>query len=457
MINTIGVLLLMALEALALYCAFKAIATARTPQGAVAWTVFLLSAPWLGVPAYMFLGHSRYPGYVAARRASREVIADLDALRVARGAVPDAAARVAAFERLAAMPAVSGNAVDLLVDGEETFRAVFAAIDGARDYLLVQFYIIKDDELGRAFKDRLIARAREGVSVRLIYDAIGCIKLPQSYLDELRAAGVDARDFHSIRQPAHRFQLNFRNHRKIVIADGEIALVGGHNVGDEYMGRDPRFGAWRDTHVRLRGPAAAQLQLVFWEDWRWATGELPELNWAAEPVAENLDALILASGPSDPMETGSLYFCNAIDAATERVWIASPYFVPDIDILSSLKLAALRGVDVRVLVPERRDHLIVWLAAFAYFDEVCEAGVQIWRYGAGFMHQKALVVDETIASVGTINLDNRSFRLNFEVTAIVFGAEAARATAAMLERDFARSRLDETPLHARPALPRYGA
>jgi cardiolipin synthase A/B len=352
---------------------------------------------------------------------------------------------------------VSGNGYRLLVDGEATFAAIFEAIAEARSYVLVSFYIIRDDRLGNALKDLLVRRAREGIVVRVLYDAIGSAGLPAAYLEGLRAGGVDVRDFHSIRPARNRFQVNFRNHRKICVVDGETGFLGGHNAADEYLGRDPRFGRWRDTHLRLRGPVVAQLQLVFSEDWHWASGETLGLLWRPAPEPDGIDAMIVAPGPADDVETGSLYFCNAIGAATRRLWIASPYFVPDVDTLTALKLAAYRGVDVRILVPDRRDHLVVWLASFAYFDEVRAAGVRIWRYTGGFMHQKVVVVDDAMVSIGSINLDIRSCRLNFEVTALLFDESAVREAAEMLEADFAASRLHDVTLPQQTAKIRLGA
>ncbi|WP_340110156.1 cardiolipin synthase [Pikeienuella sp. HZG-20] len=446
----------------AIFFAIRAIRTARTPQGSVGWVVFLLTAPFIAVPAYLFLGHTRYPGFVLMRRESQRMISALDKQKSAHGAVVASAgrharSRAAAFERLAGMPIVSGNDVELLIDGAATFGAIFAAIEKAESYVAASFYIIRDDRIGRAFKDLLIARARDGVRVLLIYDALGSVSLRNSYLKDLKAAGVEVCNFHAIRRKLNPFQINFRNHRKIVIVDGKVGFVGGLNVGDEYMGRDPDFGRWRDTHLRLTGPTVTQLQLVFAEDWHWANDEIPEFFWGARSESEGGKALILAPGPADPLETGSLYFCNIIGAATERLWIATPYFVPDVDTLSALKLAALRGVDVRILLPAREDQLLVWLAAFAYFDEVRAAGVEIWRYHDGFMHQKVVVVDDSLASIGTINLDIRSCRLNFEVTALLFDKAAVRKAAEMLEADFRVSRPHETPLSEEKPLKRLGA
>ena len=451
------------LHLIAAIVAYRAMRNARTPQGAVGWVLILLLVPYVALPAFMFFGHTRFPGYVSARRSSKEVIAGIADFRKLHPSTLDLSAsrlrtHIEGFERMAEMPILSGNSAELLVDGDATFDAILAAIDAARSYVLVQFYIFRDDRFGRLFKERLIRKAQAGCRIRLLYDAIGSYALPDSYLEDLRSAGVACANFHSIRRPHSRFQVNFRNHRKVVIVDGEVGFLGGFNVGDEYMGWDPGFGHWRDTQLSLKGPVVAQLQLIFAEDWSWATNERLELNWKPTRQSEDLNALIVASGPADELETGSLYFCNAVNAAQRRIWIASPYCVPDTDILTTLALASLRGVDVRVLVSGKRDHWMVWLAAFAYFDEMRRSGVRIYRYREGFMHQKVVLVDDAFASVGTLNLDNRSCRLNFEATALVFDEEFARDVEDMLEADFASSeihdmRLDDTP----DLLRRYGA
>ena len=246
-----------------------------------------------------------------------------------------------------------GNSAELLVNGKSTFTAIFDAIERARDYVLVEFFIINNDQLGQELKRRLINCCRSGVRVYLLYDSIGSYSLPLGYRQDLIANGVRIRAFGSPGRFKNRFQLNFRNHRKIVVMDGKIAYVGGHNVGDEYLGEHQKFGAWRDTHVKIEGPAVQFIQFCFVEDWYWATKGIPELNW--EPCgAENgrQDALVIASGPADRLETCGLMFVQAINQARKRIWIASPYFVPDLQILSALKLAALRCVDVRILLPD---------------------------------------------------------------------------------------------------------
>ena len=255
----------------------------------------------------------------------------------------------------------------------------------------------------------------------------------------MREAGAEILDFHTRKGPGNRFQINFRNHRKIVVVDGHTAWVGGHNVGDEYMGRDPEFGHWRDTHVRITGPAALAVQLSFLEDWYWATGKAPEFGWVPHlPGGEGKDVLVYPTGPADRLETATLMFLTGINAARERVWIASPYFVPDESLMNALHLAALRGADVRIIIPDKADHTLVWLAAYSYFEEASETGIRFFRYMDGFLHQKVVLIDDDISGIGTANFDNRSFRLNFEIMAVVadraFNAEVEQMLLADMEK-----------------------
>lgn len=431
---------------LGLVSSVEALMSSRTSQAAVAWIVSLNTIPYVAVPAYWVFGRNKFEGYVLSRRdedteLTRALSSKLDELRAHRVEWTNDDRQLAGVEQLAKLPYLGGNAATLLVDGEETFASLFAGIDAAERYLLVQFYIVRDDDLGQAFQQRLIAKANEGVDVYILYDEIGSYKLPSTYLQELRDAGVNVHRFHSTRGPGNRFQLNFRNHRKIMVVDGAQAWIGGFNVGDEYLEGHESLGPWRDTHLKLEGPAALALQLVFLEDWHWATEEVPELPWEPSvPSANGVPALILPSGPADRFETASLMVQQAIHAARERIWISSPYFVPDEGVQSMLKLAALNGVDVRILIPERPDNLLTFYAAYAFLGPLLDAGVEIHRYQEGFLHGKAFLVDDVGAAVGTVNLDNRSFRLNFEVTALVMDPDFAGDVEAMFERDFARSR-----------------
>ncbi len=432
-------------HALGLLTSIRAILNVRTAQGAIAWAVSLITFPYLAVPAYWVFGRSIFEGYVMLRRERKkaltarqqEITREMDPFSLSADAEPEGARLL---RRLAMLPATRGNHAELLIDGEATFDAIFKGIADAREYVLVQFYIIHDDGLGRKLKEALIAKARAGVRCHVLYDEMGSHDLPGAYARELEANGVEIRPFNTRKGRANRFQLNFRNHRKIVIVDGKAAYVGGHNVGDEYLGKDPKIGAWRDTHVKVVGPVVQCAQVAWLEDWHWAAGATPSLTWKPQPAPGGEDgiAFCLPSSPADHFETCTLFFLHAINSAKTRMWIASPYFVPDEQFISALQLAALRGVDVRILLPARSDNPLVHLSSFTFLPELEKSGVQIWRYKAGFLHEKALLMDE-IGGIGTANFDNRSFRLNFEITILFSEPSAVAAVEKMFEADFARS------------------
>lgn len=221
-----------------------------------------------------------------------------------------------------------------------------------------------------------------------------------------------------------------------------MGWVGGHNVGDEYLGLDPEFSPWRDTHVRLEGPVALQLQMVILGDWYWATREIPELNWKPQAAPEqDRKVMILPTAPTSKRETASLFFVAALSAARERVWLSAAYFVPDDAVMKALELAALRGVDVRIITTGKGDSKLVFLAAFHYFNELSDLGIKFYAYKPGFLHEKVMLIDDNISTVGTHNFDNRSFRLNFEVMSIIVDRNFAREMEAMFEQDFKHAEL----------------
>jgi cardiolipin synthase len=432
---------------LAIISAINAVMTARTSQGAIAWVIFLLSIPYFAVPTYWVFGRSRFHGYLVPRQSSdKHVMHRLETVidKLQPFCVPSSEMTAVglAAEKLVDLPFLNANSTQLLIDGEATFNSILQGIDAAEDYVLFQFFIVHDDEIGRKVKSHLIEKAKQGVRIYFLYDEVGCHSLPQKYINELAQAGVEIYEFNTQKGLFNRFQLNFRNHRKIVVVDGKVAWTGGHNVGDEYLGKSKKFGHWRDTHLRIEGPAALAMQISFIEDWFWAREKhLSGLSW--DPVAskdDNQKILVIPSGPADILETASLMFHHAINSATQRLWIASPYFVPDDAIIHALQLAGLRGVDVRILIPNEPDHLLVYLSAFSYYDDASLTGVRFFRYTNGFLHQKVMLIDSKAATVGSANFDNRSFRLNFEITAIVSDPKFALQVEEMFTEDFKHSK-----------------
>ena len=422
-----------------------ALLSTRTSQGTIAWVVTLIAFPWLGVPAYLFFGRTRFNGYVTARVEDEKDFRnklgffskDIDPFLLN---ISNKNNDLAAFEVLAKLPFSQANRATLLVNGHQTFDDIFKGIDDATDYILIQFYIINDDRLGNLLLNSLANAVKREVNVYFLYDDIGCYQLSENFLRKLRLSGINVNSFHSTRNIQNRFQLNFRNHRKIVVVDGQAAWLGGHNIGDEYLGKDPKYPNWRDTHIRLEGPSALGVQLSFVEDWHWATDVGLQLNWTPKTVKHyDQRVLILPSGPSDPFETASLMMQQAMHVARKRIWIASPYFVPDEGVQQALRLAAIRGVDVTILIPEKPDNILIYLSLFSFVTGVMKAGVKILRYQKGFLHQKIFLVDDYLAAVGTANMDNRSFRLNFEITAIVDDKTFASQVENMLLEDFSHS------------------
>ncbi len=444
---TLWIGLVIIAHVLGITSAVVAIMTARTPQGSIAWAISLITCPYIAVPAYWILGRSRFEGYVTARKLvetdlkekSQKVLESVEPYRVPKLDKKNAGR---AAEWLADAPFLKGNDFKLLIDGEATFDSILEGVDAAEHYILFQFFIVHDDDLGRRVKRHLIAKAKQGVKIYFLYDEFGCYDLPKAYLSELRAAGIAVREFNTRKGTRNRFQINFRNHRKLVVVDGKTAWTGGHNVGDEYLGKDPTFGHWRDTHMRISGPAVLGAQFSFSVDWRWAADqEIPELEWTptASPSGNGI-ALVIPSGPADEFETAQLMFLHAINSAQERIWISSPYFIPDGALLSALQLAGMRGVEVKILIPDIADHETPYLVAFSYFDEATLTGAEIYRYTNGFLHGKSMLIDDQLATVGSANFDNRSFRLNFEITAACIDPEFIRDVEQMFKDDFSNAR-----------------
>ncbi|MET0253954.1 MAG: cardiolipin synthase [Terrimicrobiaceae bacterium] len=437
----------LAVETLAVASAVHALFTVRTAQGTIAWVIGLIAFPWLGLPLYWFLGSRRFDAHSKVMKQAlithqakiHELRGEMEPFQVPRPEVrPSGAGDLAA---VAGEQFLGGNRLDLLIDGEATFDAILAEFANAKRCIFVQFYIMREDGLGLRLLEALAARAADGVEVCFLFDSLGSAAMTPAVIEKWRSRGIRMATFCAHSKWRDRWQLNFRNHRKNVIVDGRVGFIGGHNVGDEYLGINPKFGRWRDTHVRVEGPSAMQLQMVFVADWFFAAGEVLAGQWDASawPEFEGQRALVLASGPSDQFERCTLFFLNVISMAERRLWIASPYFVPDEGILQALQLAAIRGVEVRILLPMNPDHVLVWLASFAMLTELTHPNIHIHRFTGGFLHQKALMVDDAFAAIGTANFDNRSFRLNFEITLAVSDARFASEVARMFESDFAES------------------
>jgi cardiolipin synthase len=358
-------------------------------------------------------------------------------------------------QRLGNSPISFGTDTKVLTNGEETFAYLLQELQKAVHHIHLEYYIVRDDQIGQKIKSVLIQKAREGVKIRFLYDAVGSWRLSKEYIDELKAAGIEMVLFGPVRLPFLNSKFNFRNHRKIIVIDGSTGFVGGLNIGDEYLGRNENYGFWRDTHLMLKGEAVRSLQLIFLQDWYYMTNSSCLTAEYLSPVLkENRygGVQLIAGGPDNEYSAIKNIFFSMITSAKDSVWIASPYFIPDADIFSALKIASLSGIDVKLLVPKKPDKKIVFHASRSYFPELLEAGVRIYEYEKGFMHSKIIIVDHVLASIGTSNMDMRSFHLNFEVNAFLYRSKSTVDLVKEYENDLLNSREIDAEIFSRRPL-----
>ncbi len=421
----------------------------RAPVSTMSWILSMALLPFAGFVIYYFLGPQRLKKQRLKRlrsRAGERGDADLALLRGAAEKAPPALRQMAALGTAACgLPVSSATSADLLSGGARTFDSIFEAIRNARHHVHLEYYIFEPDLIGTALRDLLVQKAEEGVAVRMLVDALGSKRLGRKFMAPLLEAGARVGLFHDSRIGRRlRPVSNYRTHRKIVVCDGVVGFTGGVNITDEEDMRT-RADAYHDVHLRIEGSAVRWLQTTFLEDWVYATGESPQDTHKSLPnllphllpdvEAGDIPVQIVASGPDSELEAIHRMHVAAINASCHRAWLTTPYFVPGEPALMALTSAALRGVDVRLLVPRRSDSFIVSAAARSYYAELIAAGVKVWEYKARMLHSKTLVVDDNCAMIGTANFDNRSFRLNFEVMAVVYGPTLAEPLAAQFETD----------------------
>ncbi|HEY8075702.1 MAG TPA: cardiolipin synthase [Labilithrix sp.] len=446
----------------------------RSPVATLAWILALVALPYVGFVVFFVLGPRRVRRKrLKHKRARGKVQATSAAVAAPHGpTAQEQDPRIAQLVHLATHagepPAERCDSVTILGDAASTYDAIEKAIAEAQHHVHIGYYIFDPRRTGSRFREALLAARKRGVIVRLLVDDVGSGALHHKFVQPLRDAGVYFARFNPVVLSRIRSRIDFRNHRKIVVCDGRIGFTGGINIADEYLpggetskpAREARklakrghLGPWRDTHVRIVGDAVRWLQLTFLDDWYYATGYAAKGDALFPPRARDGSELvqIVASGPDRDFEPIQKLYFAAIATARERVYVTTPYFVPDDAVLTALTTAALRGVDVRVLVPRRSDSLIVTAAARSYYDTILAAGVRVYEYQPTMIHAKTLVVDDYFAAVGTANMDNRSFRLNFEVTAVLYGEQHASELVRHFRHDLRDSK--EIKVRARQKLP----
>jgi len=434
----------------------------RHPSATLAWMLAIALLPLIGVPLYFLIGVRRIRRHIRAKIATVSPAASPLFHRLRPEELPTATGERCGRVLLATgtPPPAEGNRITFLRGGDEAYEAVLSLIGAARDHLHAQFFILDVDPVGRRFIQALAARAREGVRVRLLLDAVGSWRALRRTVRPLREAGGEVAAFMPAFPLHRRWSAHLRNHRKLLIADGRKAFTGGMNIGKRYMGPKTTKGQWRDIAALIEGPALSDLQALFLDDWAFTTEEtLPAGDLFPPPDRFERDlpppcALqIAASGPdriTRPIYEGVF---TAFTAAQRRLWIETPYFVPDDGIGAALRNAALRGVDVRLIVPGTSDLRIVSLAGRSYFDEMMEAGVRIHLYRSTNLHAKVLVVDDDVGVIGSPNVDMRSFFLNFELGVFLYDRPQIAALAEGFLKDLENSETVDPVRFARRSQP----
>jgi cardiolipin synthase len=425
----------------------------RAPVKTLSWVLVILLIPVLGIILYVFFGQN----YRKQKIFSKKSVLDMEKLSTIAAfqekTLPDrltgVSEKVRDKEHLIKLMLKNNksflteyNNIDILIDGTKTFPAMFEAIAGAERFINMEFYRFESDILGMKFCDALIKKAEEGIKVRIIFDDVGSWNLSNKIIRKMRAHGVEIYPFMPVRFPWFTSKINFRNHRKILVVDGMKGFVGGLNIADKYLHGLHDIGKWRDTHLLIQGEAVASLNSVFMVDWYFVSNVLlTDEPWhdKAGIIPDRCWIQVASSGPdSDWANIMQVYF-SAIATARESIYISTPYFSPDEGILNALKTASLSGVDIKMLLPGKSDSIVAYWNTQSYIDELLEAGIKIFLYDAGFNHSKYILVDEVFASVGSANVDMRSFDLNFEIAALIYDENFAGKLLTVFRNDLSRS------------------
>ena len=413
----------------------------RNPLKTLPWIIVLVFAPVVGLLFYFFFGQNLSKRRIISRRTRRRITMQLEEARDAeRPEIPEEHRQLATllYSTIHSVP-LYGSHITPYTDGTSKMEALLAEIAGAKHHIHIQYYIFCDDETGCRLRDALVEKARQGVEVRILYDDVGCSGVKKAFFEGMRREGIEVFSFLHVKVPLFTSKVNYRNHRKIAVIDGRVGFIGGMNVADRYI-RGTEWGSWRDTHFRIEGSGAAGLQVSFLSDWS-ATTKQHITGAAYFPQTERLTNDILQIVPSGPFgQWRALLQADsyAVSNARRRIWIQTPYYLPSDVLNTALQVAALAGIDVRLMLPARSDSKIVDLASHSYLDDMMKAGVKILFYTPGFLHSKLLIIDDALTVIGSANMDFRSFEHNFEINAFVYDTEFTARMDAVFEDDASR-------------------
>ncbi|MCG3125948.1 MAG: Major cardiolipin synthase ClsA [Phycisphaerae bacterium] len=425
----------------------------KEPMAMLAWILAATFLPVLGLLLYWLVGSSRVRRKVSRRRKRiARIVARIRDQTIDRATgmhvptrddLPEDLALIEHLtQRLMGVPATRGNRLRIYQKADATYYAIEEAIRAAERHIHLEYYIWQPDETGRHFRDLVIARARDGLECRVLMDAVGSWSVRRDFVTPMIDAGVRVAFFLPVNPLARRWHINARNHRKIAVIDSRVAFTGSQNIGDEYLGRRKRLSPWRDAHIRLEGPAVLFLQQTFAEDWYFSTREdLADERYCPAPESPgNSTVQIVATGPDQDVRVLEQVIFGAVSTAQKSIRVATPYFVPNPELLMALKHAAYRGVRVQIVLPTRHDAPVVLWAGRSFYDELIRSGVEICEYDHGVLHSKIITVDDRWCMLGSANMDIRSFRLNFEITALIYDSAATIELSESIDRDLGDAR-----------------
>ncbi|MBI9061607.1 MAG: cardiolipin synthase [Marinilabiliaceae bacterium] len=426
----------------------------RSPLKAISWILVLMLLPGLGIIFYIFFGQNLRKEKIIARKGLKNhdllsSIAHSQNHKLSEGNLiesPEVDGKLRLVKMLlnnSSSIITNGNKVSVLNNGKETFEAIKQALWAAKKFIHLEYYIFDNDEIGNEIVDILKEKAQNGVEIRMIVDDVGSWELKRTFFRRLESYGIEIKCFLQVRFPLFTSKVNYRNHRKIIVVDGEVGFLGGINVADRYLKGDKKYGIWRDMHLQIDGDAVNAIQTVFLTDWYFVSQKDiadPFYFPAKQPDGDKM-VQITASGPDSDYPGIMMGFFQAIASASKYVYVATPYFMPSESVLLALKAAALGGVDVRILIPEKSDAYFTQLCSKSYIREMLETGVKFYFYQKGFLHSKMMVVDDQVCTIGTTNMDFRSFEQNFEVNAFIFDTEIATEVRDTYINDLKTSRI----------------
>ena len=440
----------------------------KDPKSVWTWLLLLYFIPILGFVFYLFLGTDMHKQKMFRIKEIEDHLNDAirkqeyslqnKELERKNPAIADYSDLVMYNLDVSGAVLTDDNDIAVFTDGNEKFDALIADMQEAKEYIHIQYYIIKNDVLFNKIKDVLVKKAEEGVEVRILYDGMGCRSVKKSYWRKLNSLGIKTSEFFPATLRRLHLRLNYRNHRKIVIIDGKTGYLGGFNIGKEYIGLDDKFGYWRDTHLRIIGSAVAALEIRFALDWNYASREnlfMADKYVNQEPILskQHCEVQIVSSGPDSRYCNIRDNYLRLIGKAKKSIYIQTPYFIPDEAILSALMIAIHSGIEVNVMIPCKPDHPFVYWATYSYIGDLVMEGAKCYTYNGGFLHSKGIIVDDKVLCYGTANMDIRSFALNFEVNAIIYNEEMAIQMRKIFDEDLKQSKQITKNMYVGRSLP----